>query len=162
MQTRSKQAIRAVALLEALKGILALAAASGLIFLLHKDVAEFAMRLVQHAHLNPAAHYPSIFLDAASHLQDKRLMMLALGAAAYSLLRLIEAYGLFHERTWAEVLAAASGSFYIPFEIVGLLHKPDALHASLLLLNAVIVIFMLYLLWQRRRTASAYISSGPG
>ena len=148
---KQRQAIRIVALLEALKGLLAIAAASGLLYLLHKDAAEFALRLVRHAHLNPAAHYPSIFINAASNLHDSRLLLLAGGAAAYSTLRLVEAYGLFYERTWAELLAAASGAFYVPFELVSLIHKPDLLRAALLLLNIAVVTFMLYLLWQRRR-----------
>lgn len=148
---KQRKAIRVVALLEALKGILAVAAASGLLLLLHKDVAEFSLRLVRHAHLNPAAHYPSIFIEAASHLQDTRLQMLALGAAAYSILRLVEAYGLFYERTWAEVLAAASGAIYVPFEVLGLLHKPDWLHLVLLTTNIAIVILMLAALRERRK-----------
>ena len=149
--SNQRKAVRAVALLEAAKGLLAIAAASGLLFLLHRDVAAFALRLVHHAHLNPAAHYPSIFINAAANLHDSRLLMLAFGAGAYSLLRLIEAYGLYYERAWAEVLAAASGAFYVPFEALGLFHKPDLLHFALLTLNLAIVAFMLYLLWQRRR-----------
>ncbi|HWT54023.1 MAG TPA: DUF2127 domain-containing protein [Rhodocyclaceae bacterium] len=147
---KQRRAVRLVALLEAFKGLLAIAAASGLLFLLHEDLAKFALRLVQHAHLNPAAHYPSIFINAATHLQDSRLLLLAFGAAAYSALRLIEAYGLFYEKAWAEVLAAASGAIYVPFELLGLHHKPDLLRAGLLLLNIVVVVFMLRLLWQRR------------
>ncbi|MDE2600040.1 MAG: DUF2127 domain-containing protein [Rhodocyclaceae bacterium] len=149
--SKQREAVRAVALLEAAKGVLAIAAASGLLLLLHKDVAEFALRLVHHTHLNPAAHYPSIFIKAAANLHDSRLLLLAFGAFAYSLLRLIEAYGLFYERTWAEALAAASGAFYVPFEALGLLRHPNVLHFVLLVLNLGIVAFMLYLLWQRRR-----------
>lgn len=139
------------AVFEALKGLLALAAASGLVFLLHKDVADFALRVVQHAHLNPASHYPGIFIAAASHVGDSRLLLLALGAAAYSVLHLVEAYGLFHEKTWAEILAAASGALYVPFEILGLIRKPDLLHLALLAINLAIVALMLYALRQGRR-----------
>lgn len=149
MQQRS--AIRLIALLEALKGLLALGAASGLLFLLHKDVADFALKLVQHAHLNPAAHFPSIFIDAASHLQDSRLLMIAGGAALYSLLRLSEAYGLYQEKAWAEWLAAISGAIYVPFELYGLIGAPNLLHLILLVVNLGIVCFMLHALKSRER-----------
>jgi uncharacterized membrane protein (DUF2068 family) len=146
------KAIRAVAYFEACKGLLAIAAASGLLALLHKDVADFALRMVHLMHLNPASHYPSIFIDAASRVGDSRLWLLAVGAAFYSMLRLGEAYGLYYEKTWAEVVAAASGAIYVPFEVLGLLHHPNLLHATLLAVNLAIVALMLYALWQRRKT----------
>jgi uncharacterized membrane protein (DUF2068 family) len=151
LSTKQHQAIRVVAFFEALKGLLAFAAASGLLFLLHKDVADFALRLVHHAHLNPAAHYPSIFIAAAANVHDSRLLMMAGGAVVYSLLRLIEAYGLFYEKAWAEVLAATSGAIYVPFEVLGLLHKPDWLHLVLLVINIAVVILMLGALRERRK-----------
>jgi uncharacterized membrane protein (DUF2068 family) len=143
--------IRAVAYFEALKGVLALAAASGLLYFLNRDAADFALRLVEHAHLNPAAKYPSIFIDAAAHLGNTRLLTLAAGAAAYASLRLVEAYGLLYEKPWAEALAAVSGAIYVPFEVLGLLHEPDVLHAALLLVNLAIVAIMSSALWQRRQ-----------
>ena len=148
---KGRSAIRAVAYLEAFKGLLAVAAASGLLLLLHKDIADFALRLVRHAHLNPAAHYPSIFIHAAENLQDSRLLMIAGGSAAYSLLRFAEAYGLFHEKAWAEWLAAVSGAIYVPFEVLGLIHTPNSLHAVLLAVNLGIVWLMLRELKGRRR-----------
>ena len=145
------RALRAVAFLEAAKGVLVLVAATGLLSLLHQDLAALAARLIEHAHLNPASKYPQIFLDAATRLQDTRLGLLALGAALYATLRLVEAWGLYFERAWAEVLAAASGGIYVPFELAGLVRKPGALGAALLLVNLGIVALMLRALLARRR-----------
>ncbi|GKT26006.1 DUF2127 domain-containing protein [Acidovorax sp. SUPP3334] len=154
------QAIRLVAFLEAFKGLLVLAAATGLLSLMHRDLYAIAARLIEHAHLNPAAKYPQIFLDAARNLQDARLTLLALGAAAYAALRLVEAYGLFRERPWAEVLAAGSGAIYLPFEFIGFLHHSNALHAGIFIVNALVVGVMVRALLQRRRAALA--GSGAG
>lgn len=149
--------VRAVAWLEAAKGVVVLAAASGLLSLLHRDVYAIAAALIEHAHLNPAAKYPQIFLDAAAHLGDTRLRLLALGAFSYATLRLIEAWGLFRERPWAEVFAALSGAVYVPFEVVGLLRRPSWHGAALLLLNLAIVGLMLRAV--RRRRAAAVTST---
>ncbi|PZQ56378.1 MAG: DUF2127 domain-containing protein [Variovorax paradoxus] len=137
-------ALRTVALFEAFKGVLALAAASGLLTLLHGDLHGLAVRLVHHLHLNPAAHYPHV-----QHLQDSRLGLLALGAFAYGALRLVEAYGLLRNRAWAEWLSAASGAIYVPFELAGLLRHADALHAVLLVANLAVVAVMVLALWRR-------------
>jgi uncharacterized membrane protein (DUF2068 family) len=146
-------ALRTVALFEAFKGLLALAAASGLLALLHGDLHGLAVRLVHHLHLNPAAHYPQVFVAFAEHLQDMRLGLLAAGAAAYALLRLVEAYGLFRNRAWAEWLSAASGAIYVPFELAGLVRHADPLHAVLLLANLAVVGVMVLALWRRRGEA---------
>jgi uncharacterized membrane protein (DUF2068 family) len=156
---QTRKTLRAIALFEAIKGLLALAAASGVLALMHADLHSLALRLVEHAHLNPAAHVPMIFIAAATHLQDMRLMSLALGAAAYSTIRLAEAWGLYHGRVWAEVLAAVSGAIYVPFEINGVLRHASGLSVGLLVVNLAIVWVMVRALWLRRRAAD--LSSTP-
>ena len=151
--TASTKAVRLIAFIEAAKGLLVLAAATGLLSLLHADLHAVAAKLIEHLHLNPASKYPHVFLDAASHLQSSRLLLLALGAAAYSAVRFVEAYGLFHERAWAEVLAAGSGAIYVPFEVFELLRDATVHGAVLLLLNLAVVAVMLWALWARRRRA---------
>ena len=145
-------AVRLVALFEAFKGVLVLLVGTGVIALRHKGVYDVALSLLEHAHLNPASRYPHIFLDAASDLQNTRLVVLAAGAACYSALRFVEAYGLLFARGWAEMLAALSGAIYLPFEIAGLLEHRTLLHAGMLLANLVVVVaIMLYALVRKRR-----------
>lgn len=151
-------AVKLIASFEAFKGIVVLLAAAGLLTWLHKDLHVLALSLVEHAHLNPAAKYPQIFLDAASNLQDTRLVLLALGAAAYSGLRFVEAFGLFRGRAWAEVLAAFSGAIYVPFELLGFLQRRTPLHAGLLLANAAVVAVMVRALLRRRRRAARNVA----
>ena len=109
--------VRAVALFEAAKGTLVLLTGFGALSLIHHDAQRFAEQLVGHFHLNPAKHYPRIFIDAAANLTDTRLWKLAALAAAYGLVRIVEAYGLWRGLRWAEWFAAVSGAIYIPFEL---------------------------------------------
>jgi len=149
--TSRKIAIELVAYFEAIKGAAVLLAASGLLLLIHKDVHAIAAAFIDHLHLNPASKYPHIFLDAASNLSDGRLMLLALGALAYSLIRFAEAYGLYGEKAWAEVLAAVSGAIYVPFELSGLIHQPSWHGGLLLVINLLVVALMVWALIQRRK-----------
>lgn len=144
-------------MVEAAKGALVLLVAFGLLSLIHHDVQRLAERLVAHAHLNPAAHYPRVFLDLAGQLTDVRLLLLAAGAGVYAAARLVEAYGLWFERRWAEWFAAASAAIYIPFELFELYERMTWISLGALLLNAAIVLFMLYSLFHagRRESASA-------
>jgi uncharacterized membrane protein (DUF2068 family) len=104
-------------------------------------------------HLNPASRYPLIFLDAASNLHDGRLLLLAAGAGAYASIRYLEAYGLYAEKAWAEVLAAVSGAIYVPFEFTKLLHRPTWHSALFLAINLLIVSLMVIALLRRRKRA---------
>jgi uncharacterized membrane protein (DUF2068 family) len=146
------RAVRIIAFVEAAKGVLVLLAASGILAFIHADWNELAARLVRLSHLNPASKYPHIFLDAVSHLQQPRLLWLAAGAAAYSALRFVEAYGLFRERAWAEWLAAVASGIFIPAEVAEVLHRPSILSVGVLVVNVAIVAVMAHALWRRRRS----------
>lgn len=146
----SPRVIRLIALVEALKGLLVLLAATGLLALIHQDLHDFAARLILHAHLNPAAKYPKIFLDAASDLSQTRLLWLAAGAALYAGLRLLEAYGLFRGRSWAEWLAALSSGIYVPFEVMELIRQPAWLSLGALVVNGLILAVMVRALLRRK------------
>ena len=149
------KAIRVISLFEALKGFVVLLAAAGFLSLLHKDLYAIAINFVEHTHLNPASKYPQIFLDAASHTHDSRLLALALGAAGYSTVRLFEAYGLFFGRAWAEVLAAASGAIYFPIELLGLARHATWTGAFLFIINFAVVTVMVHALLLRRRARAS-------
>jgi uncharacterized membrane protein (DUF2068 family) len=142
--------VRAVALLEAAKGALVILAGFGALSLIHRDVQRFAERLVAHLHLNPAKHYPQIFMDAAAHLTDARLWMLAAFAATYGLVRFVEAYGLCLGRRWAEWFAAVSGAIYVPFELYELIHRLTWLSLGALVVNLLVVGLMIHALFRRR------------
>lgn len=110
--------LRVVAGFEAAKGVVVLLAGFGVLAFIHKDLHKAAMELVRALHLNPAAHYPSIFIDAADRVTDYQLWMLALSALVYSVVRAVEAYGLWTQQQWAEWFGLLSGGIYIPMEVL--------------------------------------------
>ena len=151
MAAAHTRGLRVVALFEAAKGAVVLAAGFGLLAFVHQDLQALAEELVAHTHLNPASRYPRIFIELASKAADVRLWVLAALAFAYALLRLAEAWGLWHARRWAEWLAVASGGIYVPAEIYELARGPSLLRAATLAVNVGIVAYMAWALWQERR-----------
>ena len=138
--------VRAVALVEAAKAGLVLLAGFGLLALLHRDFQELAEQWILRFHLNPARRFPHIFLDAASRLTDARLWSLASLALAYAVIRLVEAYGLWHERPWAEWFALVTGAVYIPFEVFALVRSITGIKVGALVINVLIVVYLGYVL----------------
>ena len=146
--------VRIVAAVEAVKGVLVLAAGLELLALVHRDVQVIAERIVEHFHLNPASRTPRILLDAAGALTDERLVVLAMGAIAYSTLRFIEAYGLWLRRRWAEWFAVVAGGLYIPIEVYELWRRVTWIRFGLLAVNVAIVVYLARVLWTTRRQAA--------
>ncbi len=122
-----KKGLRAVAILEACKGIASLLVGFGLHVLAGHNMRQLAENIVSRLHLNPAGHLPSIFIHAASGLTDARMGLLAIGALVYSAIRLVEAYGLWQGLVWTEWFALVSGAIYLPFEIYEMIFHTNLL-----------------------------------
>ncbi|GAB6124917.1 DUF2127 domain-containing protein [Humidesulfovibrio idahonensis] len=146
--TRTRTGLKLVALLETAKGVLVLAAGCGLLTLLHQDVGQAAEELVRLFHLNPASHTPRIFIEAAAKLTDSRLWLLAAAALGYSLVRFVEAAGLWLRKTWAEWFGALAGGIYIPIEIYELFERVTWARVAVFVVNAVIVGYLSRELWR--------------
>jgi uncharacterized membrane protein (DUF2068 family) len=136
--------VRSIAVLEASKGLLVLLVGFGLLHLIHHDLQTFAEKLVRLGHLNPARHYPRVFIDAASRTSDARLKALAGMAFLYSIVRFVEAYGLWRMRRWGQWFAIISGGIYIPLEVLEIAAHVSRLRVLALLLNLAIVAYLLY------------------
>ena len=143
--------VRVVAAVEAAKAFLVLAVGAGLLSLIHRDVQATAEHVVKALHMNPASHTPRIFLELADQLTSTRLQLLALGALAYASLHLVEAYGLWRGRRWAEWLTVVAGGFYIPVEVYELWKGVTWLKSGLLVINLAIVVYLVRELWRSRR-----------
>lgn len=138
--------LRSIALFEASKGLVVLAASLALFRHINADWQAYAETVVRHLHLNPASHYPRILLHWIGNISEPRLMALAFGAVFYASIRLLEAYGLWLGRHWAIILGMASAGLYLPFEILELLARFTWLGLGIFLTNLLIVA----ILWRHR------------
>ena len=144
-------ALKAIALFEATKGVAALASTIGLLSLLHHDLHHLALELVGHFGLDPKQHFPALLLQYVDQVNGTPLRSVVLLGGAYITIRLVEAYGLWFDRSWGEWVAALSGSLYVPFEVQHLIHQTTMISALVLLLNLGVVGFMLHRLYERRK-----------
>lgn len=142
--------LHVVALFEGAKGLLVLLVGFELLTYIHKDINEAAMHLLKHLHLNPASHYPRIFLDLMEHIDDSKLWSMALAAAMYFVVRMIEAFGLWLRKTWAEWFAVLTGSMYIPVEIYEVAIKVTWPRITVLVVNIGVVSYLLFVLIKDR------------
>jgi uncharacterized membrane protein (DUF2068 family) len=139
------QVLRTVAALELAKGMIVLLSACGVLLLVHRedpwDIADGFLKLL---HISPDHHFAQVFLNWADSLTETKVFAVAGVAVAYSVLRFVEAYGLWYARAWAEWIALVSGMLYLPFEIYKLIHHPSPFHVWVFLINVAIVLYMAY------------------
>lgn len=158
----SKTGLRTIATIEAVKGLFVLLLALALLHNLHRDLGEVAANLVRDLHLNPEGHYGRIFIEAADKLDDGKVWTMASVALGYSSVRIVEAYGLWNRRVWAEWFALISGALYIPFEIYEVILRRTWLPWAFLSVNVLIMGYMAYIrttAWQRKQENRAFPSN---
>ena len=136
---------------EALKGTLALLAAGGLFYFIPRDFRHIAVELVGRLHLNAGKSYPDVFSRILEDTSNAQLWLIGALVLVYAAVRFAEAYGLWHERRWAEWLAALSGGIYVPVEIYELTRGVTWIKLAALILNACVVAYMGGVLWTSRR-----------
>jgi uncharacterized membrane protein (DUF2068 family) len=85
-----------------------------------------------------------VFLDWADSLTETKVWAVAGVALGYSLLRFVEAYGLWYAKAWAEWIALISGTLYLPFEIYKLINRPSLFHVGVFVINVAVVLYMVY------------------
>ncbi|MEI6757061.1 MAG: DUF2127 domain-containing protein [Chlorobium sp.] len=146
LNNKMQRGLRALAVFKAFKGFLVLFAGLALFSLIHQDIQLFTEQMFCHLHLNPAKHIPKLLLEATGNLTDRRIVLLALLAVLYSSIRLIEAYGLWFEKRWAEWITLVSGTVYLPIELYELAKGFSWLKIGFVLANLVIVSYMAVML----------------
>ncbi|KAB2826408.1 DUF2127 domain-containing protein [Aliivibrio finisterrensis] len=145
-----RKGLRAVAILEAIKGSVSLIVGLGLHALVGENLRQLAESIVSRCHLNPASELPSVFIHAAGNFTGTKITLLAIGALIYSAVRFVEAYGLWRELLWTKWFALISGAIYLPFEIYEIFFHTSILGIGIFLVNVFIVAYMAYSLFRVR------------
>jgi uncharacterized membrane protein (DUF2068 family) len=157
---RPPLALRSIALFEAAKGLLALAAACGIISLRHTDLHAAADAFLLRHGINPERHYTRLFIESVAKATNHHVGEIAAVALAYALMRLVEGYGLWRGKHWAEWFAVISAGLYLPLEFQHLAHRATLLNASVIFFNLVIVLYLVRLLIRQRAERHARLSHG--
>lgn len=135
--------LKSFAFFEAVKGLLVLVVGAGLLALIHRNIQYEAADIVRFFHLNPARHYPEIFIRTISNFDSTHLWFLSLSAILYAIIRLAEAYGLWHNRLWALWFAVASDGLFLPMELFELIERVTIPRLFILLLNVALLVYLI-------------------
>ena len=121
-QTNS-QAMFLVGIFEMFKALLFLAAAFGLLRMLHKDTGVELGKLLHALRISGDHAFVESLLRKATGIEDTQKRVFGALAAAYALLHGIEGVGLMMRKKWAEYFTVIASSLAIPYEIYELFHR---------------------------------------
>ncbi|WP_226858482.1 DUF2127 domain-containing protein [Diaphorobacter aerolatus] len=154
-ESRLRQAIKAVAVFEALKGLAALLGLLGLLSLLHHDLHRLVVELIGHFGLSPDSRYPHIVVNAVDKLIGTPTHAIVLLGCTYIAIRWVEAWGLWHDKAWGEWFGALSSGIYIPLEVRHIMIDRHWQGVAVLALNVALMLVLLWRIRDRKRSHAA-------
>ena len=140
----ARRKLRIVAVIDLFKGLAVLAIGFGLMKAHHNVLEAGGVSLLNLLDIDASLTWPRRFL-ALLHAADNEHSLLVLAACAYSALRFVESWGLWHVKNWARWLGIVSCGIYVPFELYYLFRTPNWTSVSVLSINLAV----LWLLWPR-------------
>ncbi|HEY0263841.1 MAG TPA: DUF2127 domain-containing protein [Granulicella sp.] len=126
----------------------------GALHFLHKDLGDAVLRLATDLKFDPEGRLVSAMLDKVDLIDTHRLRQISIATFAYSVVALIEGWGLMKEKVWAEYLTTILTVSFLPLEIYELFRRPDWFRLGLLLINLAVLGYLVWLL-QRKKLLSA-------
>jgi len=126
-----------------------LALAFGALTFLHKDVASEVQRWLDQLRIDPDNKFIGALLGKLQLVHTKELKEISALGAGYAALFLTEGTGLLFRKRWAEWLTIVATSSLMPIEVYELVEKFTAVRLFALLINAAVVLYLIYLLRQK-------------
>lgn len=149
--SRGDRALLVIAVFKFIKGVALLALAFGALSFFHKDVASQVVHWLDQLRIDPDNQFIGTLLSKLELVHTKELKELSALGAGYAALFLTEGTGLLFRRRWAEWLTIVATSSLMPLEMYELIKEFTAVRLLALLVNAMVVLFLSYLVRQKEK-----------
>jgi uncharacterized membrane protein (DUF2068 family) len=156
----SRRLLKLIALERLVRGVLLLVAGGYLVTHLGSNFGRTVEHLMRDVELDPRRPFLHRIVERLHRLHAGTVLVTGIAAIGYGVLELVEGWGLWRDRLWAEYLTVIATALLIPLELVELVRKPSVLKAAGIAVNVLIVA---YLAWRlRRRTRASAGDARPG
>jgi uncharacterized membrane protein (DUF2068 family) len=125
----------------------------GVVHLLHAELGNEAMRLAQALHFDPEWHMVSVAVEKVDLIDAHRLREIGFFSFAYSVVSLVEGYGLMTCRIWAEYLTLSLTTIALPWEAYELVRDASWGRVALLVTNLLVLGYLILILQQKKKKA---------
>jgi uncharacterized membrane protein (DUF2068 family) len=148
---RRDRGIVAIGVFKLLQGLLFVLMGIGAIRLLHKDLMQIAEHFILAMRFDPEGRFVNLLLDKVALIDPHRLKQISVAIFAVASLDLVEGVGLVLEKAWAEYVTLVLTASFLPWEFFEILRRATWIRATLLGINLVVVIYLIYFVQARMR-----------
>ena len=149
-----------IAAYKLLGALLFIAIGVGALRLLHKDIDDVVWRMIADLKMNPESRMVNFLFEKAELLNDPLLRRIGVVAFCYAAVGILEAIGLYLEKTWAEFLTLIITASFLPVEIHELMRRLTWVRMGLLVANVLVLLYLIWMLGDRaahrRRSRAAH------
>ena len=131
---------------KAIKTIALTALGLTLLFGIHRDPVEMAMRIAQAVHLPVTSRLFDLLFTFAVNATPQKELTLAITALGYAVVIAVEGVGLHLRRAWARWFTIGVTGSLIPLEMYEILQKQEPIRVVILVLNIAVLVY----LWRRK------------
>jgi uncharacterized membrane protein (DUF2068 family) len=150
-RSRRDRGIVAIGVFKLLQGLLFILLGIGAIRLLHKDLMQVAEHFILAMRFDPEGRFISLMMDKVAMIDPHRLRQISAAIFAVASLDLIEGTGLVLEQAWAEYVTLVLTASFLPWEFFEVLRRATWIRGSLLVINLIVVIYLVYYVQARMR-----------
>lgn len=140
--------LHVIAMVEAIKGVLALLAATGLEVFGPEPLRHAVDTLINRFHLDPEHGALPTLLNA---ITPDAVHIAAVAVSFYGVIHLVEAWGLWRAKVWASWLGCIIAAAYLPFDLYAIWHHPGLASLTVLAINLIIVVALVRDIVKRHR-----------
>jgi len=151
MAATTHEALRAIAVFKLLKALALIVVAVASFDLMRSSQLDALAHWIEGLPLRHGHVLLNRLLDELFQFGPRKFIAIGVGALVYASLFLIEGWGLWSGKRWAEYLTVIATTSLIPFELFEVVRNPTLLRIGALALNIAIVAYLVWLL-RRERT----------
>lgn len=145
--------LKTIAVFKCFRGALAFGIGVGLLLLWQGSNSSIANYLHETLQLKAQDPFIQWVFKSFETLSKEEIRLISLLAFSIAIVRWFEGFGVWLNRTWAELLAIVTGCLYIPLEAYGLLKSFSFFLLVILMLNMLVVVYLLWFLVQKRQAS---------
>jgi uncharacterized membrane protein (DUF2068 family) len=140
----SDRGILLIAIFKLFKAALLLVVAIGALSLLHKNVADAMMNLLDALHVDHNNNFIHGLVMKLGLFNDRKLEVISAGSFFYTALLTTEGVGLLLKKHWAEYLTIVATALFIPLELYEIVKHLSAAKIIVLIINIAMLVYLIY------------------
>ena len=148
--------LTAIGIFKLVKAVFFLAVGIGVLRLLHRDLANIAMRIAMALKFDAEGHFVNSLIDHVQLITPHRLRQISLASMVYAGVATVEGIGLLKEKVWAEYLTLILTACLLPFEIWEIAHHLTWMKVVVILINIAVLVYLIVYVRNARKTTLAH------